>query len=240
MTRAQSILAGLVGAGVEHADDADLPELLLDASVVALPVDGCGLSLFADQAPQMTVAATDARARLLEELQFTLGEGPCIDVFGQGRPVSHPELAATGPARWPGFAPAALDAGIRAVWAFPLQLGAIRLGVLDLYRETTGMLDVDQTSEALAFTDAATLLLLHLQEQAPPGSLHPVLDEPWSLRAEVHQATGMIAVQTGVSLPAALLLLRAHAFANGRPIGQVAADVVNRRLRFDPEREDNQ
>jgi hypothetical protein len=234
VTRAQAILAGLVGAGVEHADDADLTELLLGASVGALPVDGCGLSLFADQAPQMTVAATDERARLLEELQFTLGEGPCIDAFSQGRPVSQPELAATGPRRWPGFGPAALDAGVRAVWAFPLQLGGIRLGVLDLYRETAGMLDVDQTAEALAFADAATLLLLYLQEQAPPGGLHPVFDGAWSLRAEVHQATGMISVQAGVGLSAALLLLRAHAFGNGRPIGQVAADVVNRRLKIRP------
>jgi hypothetical protein len=235
----QQILATVLDHGV--ADGTDLPGLLCTACVRQLPVDGAGISLIGDQGVQLMVSATDELARTLEELQFTLGEGPCLDAFNAGRPTAEPDLTtATGAVRWPGFGPAATDCGIAAVFAFPLQLGGIRLGVLDLYRSTSGVLDEAQTAEALAFADAATVLLLHLQGQAPPGQLPGQIDAALASRAEVHQATGMISVQAGVPLADALARLRARAFAAGRPLGDVAGDVVARRLRFRPEGVDNE
>jgi hypothetical protein len=120
--------------------------------------------------------------------------------------------------------PAARAAGLRAVFALPLQVGGIRLGVLDLYRETAGMLPPEQLAEALSFADAATLLLLHLQaEGSASASRLAVLDD----RAEVHQATGVVSVRAGVSLGEALLLLRARAYSEGRPLGELARDVLD-------------
>jgi hypothetical protein len=183
-----------------------------------------------------TITATDGPATTMEDLQQALGEGPCLDASRDGRPVLQSDLAATGTSRWPGFTAGALQAGIAAVFAFPLQVGAIQLAVLDLYRNTTGPLDRLQLAEALAFAEAATTILLQLQHTSPPGQpLHPELSEAVDGRREVYQAAGMITVQAAVSLAEALLLLQAHAFSAGRPMLEVAQDVVARQLRFGPE-----
>ncbi|HEV2783077.1 MAG TPA: GAF and ANTAR domain-containing protein [Actinophytocola sp.] len=228
--RVSEILSLVVADG---GQDASLPVRLSVRCLSALPVSGVGVALMTDDGPSgVVLAATDGRARHLEELQFALGEGPCVEASRSGRPVLQPDLLATGPARWPGFAAAALDARISAIFAFPLQVGAIRVGVLDLYRDTPGQLETAELADALAFADAATVVVLHLQDTDGSGG-HPALAGPIDSRAEIHQATGMIAVQLGVGLAEALLRLRAHAYAGGRPVADVAADVVNRRLRFD-------
>lgn len=207
-------------------DGTALPDALVHGCARALPVSGVGLALMTDDGPAGTVAATDGAAVLLEDLQFTLGEGPCVDASHSGRPVLQPDLAATAERRWPAFAGGALAAGVAAVFAFPLRVGAIRVGVLDLYRDSPGVLNADQLADALAFADAATLLLLHAQTHGSgdgaPGDPPSVLDD----RAEVHQATGIVSVQAGVDLAEALLLLRARAYADQRPTGEVARDVL--------------
>jgi hypothetical protein len=136
--------------------------------------------------------------------------------------VLQPDLALTAPPRWPAFAEGALQAGIRAVFAFPLRVGAIRLGVLDLYRDRAGPLSPDELTEALSYADAATLVLLHTQAGSPVPGVVAVLDD----RAEVHQATGVVSVHAGVSLADALVLLRARAFTDGRPLAELARDVL--------------
>lgn len=227
--RAGELLSSVL-AGAE--DVTELPIRLLRACSAALPVTGAGLALMSDKGPAGTIAATDGPAVVLEDLQFTLGEGPCVDASRTGRPVLQPDLLATAPLRWPAFASGALHAGIRAVFALPLRVGAIRLGVLDLYRDAPGGLGVDELTEALSFSDAATLLLLHLQAGtlavgSPFGTM-PVLDD----RAEVHQATGVVSVQAGVGLGEALLLLRARAFTEHRLIGELARDVLDGAVTF--------
>ena len=146
-----------------------------------------------------------------------------------------PYLERTAPQRWPGFAAGALDAGIRAIFALPLQVGGIPVGVLDLYRDTDGTLDDAELAEALAFADAATTVLLHLNADSGPDRIHPGLVAMVENRAEVHQATGMVSVQAGLALAPSLVLLRAHSYAAERPILDVAREVVGRTLRFDPE-----
>lgn len=233
MTSVGQILASVLDG---NPGAATLPELLCEMCTQALPVSGVGLALMSEDGHEGVVAATDGAARLMEDLQFTLGEGPCVDSSREGRPVLQPDLARTAPARWPAFGPAVLDAGIAAIFAFPLQVGAIRLGVLDLYRDTEGNLDDQQLTGALMFADAAVVVLLHLQKQMEPGGdLHPQLGDALGNRPEIHQATGMIAIQAVVGLTEALLLLRAHSFVKDRAILDVARDVVGRRLRFPPE-----
>ena len=212
----------LRAAWAQSPDGTGLPAGLTAACARSLPVSGVGMALMTDEGPAGIIAATDGAAMELEELQFTLGEGPCVDASQTGRPVLQPDFARTAPQRWPVFAVGALEAGVRALFAFPLRVGAIRLGVLDLYRNRVGPLSADDLTEALSFADAATLVLLNAQAGYPVLVPVPVLDD----RAEVHQATGVVSVQAGVGLAEALLLLRARAFADQRPIGDLARDVL--------------
>ncbi|WP_246486848.1 GAF domain-containing protein [Kribbella qitaiheensis] len=228
--RSAQILSGLTRATFTGAQAGGLPSLLVEACAAALPVTGVGLVWMTNTGPGSMLAATDGPARVLEELQFTLGEGPCVESSTTGRPVLHPDLERTGAARWPGFTAGALEAGVRAVFAFPLQVGGIRVGVLDLYRDQTGVLGDAEVTEALAFADAATTILLHLQADAE--ELHPLLAEAIGYRTVVHQATGMIAAQLDAGLAEALVMLRARSYALERPVTDVAVDVVARRLRF--------
>jgi hypothetical protein len=181
------------------------------------------------------LASTDGAAQIMEELQFTLGEGPCVDASTSGRPVLQPDLAVTAAQRWPGFTAGALAAGVRAIFAFPLQVGGIRVGVLDLYRDIAGDLDDRELAEALAFADAATSILLQLQSGTDGITGEPGLVAMIEDRAEVHQATGMVSVQAELGLAASLVLLRAHSYAAERPILDVAREVIGRTLRFDLE-----
>jgi hypothetical protein len=205
-----------------------LPDRLVRMCARTLPVSGVGLALMTDDGPAGTVAVSDGGALQLEELQFTLGHGPCVDASRTGRPVLAPDLAATSPRTWPEFGAGADAAGLRAVFAFPLRIGGIRLGVLDLYRDIAGELSRKDLADALTYADAATQLLLDLQAQdtargvRAPHAL-PLLDD----RAEVHQATGVVSVHAGVSLTQALALLRARAYAEGRPIADLARDVLD-------------
>jgi hypothetical protein len=232
--RVDEILSALQ---TEAPDGMASPTALVRMCARDLGVGGVGMALMTDEGPAGTVAASDDAALQLEELQFSLGEGPCVDASRTGRPVLQPDLARTGPARWPAFAAGAEAAGLVAVFAFPLRVGAIRLGVLDLYRSTVGSLVDHELSDALSFADAATTLLLHQQARAagrdPPGDSLVVLDD----RAEVHQATGVVSVQSAVSLQEALLLLRARAYAEQRPIGDLALDVLTGVTDFRGDRE---
>jgi hypothetical protein len=229
--RVRRILADITAGGT-----GDLPERLCRACAAAIPVTGVGLALMTTAGHGGTIMATDGPAGVMEDLQATLGEGPCVDASHDRRPVLQPDLAATGASRWPSFTAAALEAGIAAVFAFPLQIGAIRLGMLDLYRDTAGPLDRPQLADALAFAEAATAILLHLQDETAPGQqLHPQLAEAVDSRREIHQATGMITAQAGIGLAEALLRLQAHAYSSQRLLIDVAKDVVARRLRFGPE-----
>ena len=219
-TRVAEILSAVL---VESRSGTALPAILVGMCARELPVSGVGLALMTDDGPAGTVAATDGSALELEELQFSLGEGPCVDASQSGRPVLQPDLGRTGPERWPVFAAGAEAAGLAAVFAFPLRVGGIRVGVLDLYRDQAGPLASDELAEALCFADAATQILLSAQAGAPPMGTVAALDD----RAEVHQATGVVSVQAAVSLQEALLLLRARAYAEQRPIGMLARDVLN-------------
>ena len=213
---------------------------LCTALIAALPVDGAGMALMTAAGHAGLLVASDAPAAAMEDLQQTLGEGPCLDASRAGRPVLLPDLVQSGTNRWPAFTMSATDAGIAAVFAFPLQVGAIRLGVLDLYRSTTGSLDRLELAEALDFAAAATTILLELQHGTPIGQLHPLLADAADGRREIHQATGMVSVQAAIGLTEALLVLRARAYSTGRPLLDIASDVVHRRLTFPPDSDNDE
>jgi hypothetical protein len=219
----------LVGAGGVEPSPADLCRVGADATAMS----GAGIMLMSNDTPGGHLGASDAVSTLIEDLQYTLGEGPCVDAYEQQGPVMEPNLAAPASTRWLAFTPPALDAGVRAVFGFPLQIGAIRLGALDLYRDQPGPLSGDQHADALVLADVAARAVLVLQANAPPGALAAELEASGTLQFVVHQASGMVSVQLGVSVGDALVRLRAYAFANDRALVAVAQDVVARRLRLD-------
>jgi hypothetical protein len=169
----------------------------------------------------------------VEDLQFALGEGPCLEGFRSGGPVLEPDLLDGSDGHWPMFAQQAVAVGARAVFVLPLQLGAIRLGVLYLYRERPGMLSDEQLANAFDLAELAMLTVLELQSEATPGQLGAGLGGEWAHRAAVHQATGLVAAQLDTRLSEALARIRAHAFAKDRSIYDVAADIISRRLRLE-------
>ena len=228
--RAKQILAGLLLPGSDAGPNSELPGLLVRACAKSLAVTGAGLVLMTDTVSEGILAAAVGTAGILEELQFTLGEGPYIDSSVSGHPVLAPELARSGSSRWPGFTARALEAGVKAVFAFPLQVGAIGIGVLELCHDAQRELHSGDLLEALAFTDAAVSLLLYLQSEAGPGTIPPALARGVPERIEVHQAAGMIAGPHNVTLAQALVVLRAHAYGTERPILDVARHVLSHQL----------
>ncbi|MDX6264059.1 MAG: hypothetical protein QOH84_5747 [Kribbellaceae bacterium] len=217
-------------------DGATVWARLCASAIKAVPITGAGVALMTQRGHGGTLAASDGSAAVLEDLQQTMGEGPCLNAFQDRRPVLLPDLT-EAVARWPGFTPAALEAGVAAVFAFPLQIGAIRLGVLDLYRDTPGPLDDLQLVEALDYAAAAATILLDHQHATSPGDLHADFADAADGHREIHQATGIVTVQAAVGLNEALLLLRARAYAEGRQLRELAADVVAHRVTFVPEDE---
>jgi hypothetical protein len=219
LTAAQPTAQGLHGT-------AQALDRLCRAATLDLPASGVAISLHSKTGVSVMAAASDAVSESVEELQFTFGEGPCVDAFTSRRPVLTDDLDAEGASRWPGYSFAAAEHGVRAVFAFPLAVGGSCLGALDVFRTHSGPLSPQAMGGALAFAAHATATLLTGQEQAGPNQPPTGLDDVLASRFEVHQAQGMLTVQLGVGLEEALVRLRAHAFANGRSLAVVARDVL--------------
>jgi hypothetical protein len=197
----------------------------------ALSACGVGMSVMTANGVHGIAAASDPATARIEELQFTFGEGPCIDAFADSRPVLMPDLNAVAANRWPVYTPAVTDAGVRAVFAFPLQVGAARLGVLDVFRDRPGSLSRAELGQAFTFAERAVTVLLDGQERSTDAT--DGLDEAFDRSAALFQAQGMVMVQLGIPLAEALVRIRAHAYATGRPLHNVTTDIVARRLRLD-------
>lgn len=196
-------------------------------------VRGAAVSLLDDDTYRGSVGVSGPVMAALEELEFTLGEGPCIDAYATGVPVSEPDLVSPDVVRWPMFRGPALDVGARAVFGFPLQVGGARFGSLNLFHDQREGLDDDQYQDAVVVATVAGHAVLAEQAQAPPDGLAEELLDVGSHLARVHQAAGMVSVQLGVDIRTALARLRAHAYVTGAPISRVSTDVVERRLRLD-------
>jgi hypothetical protein len=239
------VLWGLVAAqAASRGGRVSVADVAAVAARLAV-ADGAWVTAASGRGPDFVMCVTGPVSEQLAELQLMLGEGPCHEVLASAAPVLAADLGdeAWG-RRWPGFALEARRAGAAAVFAFPLMIGAIRAGVMGLYRGVSGPLG-PHFGDCLILADAATVLLLDsagdgetdgngdgagLDGQAPDLALH---------RAEIDQATGMLTVQLGVTAAEAFVRLRAYAYAQDRRLAEVASDIVARRLRLQPsERED--
>lgn len=223
------ILALLAAAG----EQAGAPVALCEVAASVVGVSGAGIMLMSGDTPSGAICSTDAVSHRIESLQYELGEGPCVDAFTLARPILAPDLRiAEAAARWPAFAGMAVQAGACALFGFPLQVGSVKIGAMNLYGAVAGDLTDEQHADALVMADIVAEAVLLLQANAQMGDLATALSAG-DLHLVVHQAAGMVSVQLGVTLPVALARLRAHAFGHDVTLDAVARDVVERRLRFD-------
>lgn len=207
------------------------PQSLCRTSVALLEVSSAGLTLMSGR-HSIPACASDARAGALEELQFALGEGPCRDAYRSRAPVFEPDLEHALPVRWPNFTPPAIDSGTRGVFAFPLHSGRNCIGVLTLYQDAAGDLTPDQVADGPLVAEALVRSMFTIQSASGLDVLARELIDVDAHRAEVHQATGMVAVQLGIAVADAAVRLRAFAFSNDRSVAAVARDIVGRRVRL--------
>lgn len=207
---------------------------LCRSCVELLGVDGAAISLVYEGDLQGTFGTSAARSRALSELQFTYGEGPCLDAVRLAGPVLVADLADTREDRWPAYTPTALQLGARSVFALPVTSATFQLGALNLYRDRPGELTGWAFDAALLAAELAVLPLLDLMTRVQAGNAG---EDGWGelaeiARVEVAQATGMIMAQLGVPATEALIRLRAHAFTAGLPLTDAAWQVLERRLRL--------
>jgi hypothetical protein len=204
---------------------------LCDALVKVTGVTCCGVTMATLGGQGVTAHASDRRARAVEALQHTLGEGPGVAAAGTGAAVLVPDLCDSldvAVERWPTFAKEAIEIGVQAAFAFPLVLGTSPIGALSLYRTEPGELSTEQTSRSWLTAEVVALTLADQAEQVSIENEH--LDP-----MRVHQAAGMVMVQLGVPIDEALLRLRATAFAQGMTVDELADAVVQRRQRISKE-----
>jgi hypothetical protein len=195
-------------------------------------VTGAGVSMIHGSGAREPLHGTDALACEVERLQFTLGEGPCVDACAGGGPVLVCDVCddadpATG--GWPVFRTEVARAGVRAIFAFPVRVGAVNLGAVDMYRATPGALTDQQVGNALSSVDRVAVSLLNV----PTGNGDQ--DSAFVSNVLVHQAAGMVMGQLAGSIEEALVRLRATAYAEGRNLNDLAADIVHRRRRLSQE-----
>jgi hypothetical protein len=227
--RLARILGRLVAAGASPSS----PGPLCQVAAELVAVTGAGVMILADGVPQASLCTSDGVSELIEELQYTLGEGPCIDAYRTGAVITEPNLAAPVSHRWPAFTPKVIDVGARAIFGIPVRIGAARIGALNLYRDRPGPLSDDQHADALVMADVIARSVLTLLASTECESMPEFdIDTHADIHVAVHQAAGMVSVQLDISVADALVRLRAYAFATDRSLSEVAGEVVARTLRF--------
>jgi len=224
-----------VGVAFARQPSAAPAARMCGACVEILDVSGAGVTIMSG-ANSGPVCASDERMTRLEDLQFSLGEGPCRDAYNIGLPIIEPDLERPVPGRWPHYTLAALQIGARGVFAFPLTIGTTRVGVLTLYQDMPGPLSIGQTADSLVVADVIAQTMVSIQTDSELQLLAGELSDPHAHRAEVHQASGMTSVQLRISTAEALLRMRAHAYVTGQSVGLIAEQIVARTLRLGDDR----
>lgn len=220
-------------------------ERLCAACVELLDVDGAALSVIYEGTLSRSVGASSPLSSELDELQFTLGEGPCLESAAGSVPVLVPDLDDPEAQRWPAFAGAASRRGVRAVFALPVVLAGLPVGALDLYRKRPGELEGEQLTGGLLAAELAVLPLLDLMGLDMDAAVADNTSAAWAelaalTRTEVYQAVGMLIAQLDVSVAEALVRLRGYAFTHDMTASAVAFQILDHQLRLNDDRSDAQ
>ncbi|MFT7598964.1 MAG: hypothetical protein ACI8TP_001889 [Acidimicrobiales bacterium] len=222
---------GRLAAGVGAAENASLCERCVEV----LHVTGVGVSIMTGR-NSGPVCSSSLLVRQLEDLQFSLGEGPSHDAYATGTMIADSDLAGSAIGNWPSYTPAAIDLGASAVFAFPLPSGADVMGVLTVYEDTVGMLTSEQVEDSRVLAQLLPTIMTAIQAQRSQQLLTGDLTDLDAHRSEVHQASGVTAVQLGIDVHEALVRIRAHAYSNDQTVAYVAGEIVARRLHLGDDR----
>ncbi|MBW4078021.1 MAG: hypothetical protein HIU84_05850 [Acidobacteria bacterium] len=219
----------------EHENSLEEHHGLCLVAIEVLRLSGAAIALTSKGQPWTLFCSSSETAQALMDLESTVGEGPCMDALALERLVEEADLSLPMHGRWPVYVPKALECGTHAVFALPVQIGVVRLGVLGLFREESGELSDAQATDAYLLASVVGQSLLAYQAGAPQGSLSLTLQREAMFDFSVQQATGMIAVQGGFSIDDALVALRSHAFAVDWGLKDLATEVISRRVRYEPD-----
>jgi hypothetical protein len=228
VTDKTALLAQLARLAASNASHQHLADRLCEASRLILGADGAWITVQDGTSQRVPLSLTDHVATVLEDLQDLVGQGPCLDAYRQQTPTAMTVQDQPDP-RWPEFSRAAWhNVGALTVHAFPMRPAGDVLGVLAIYLlHANRPAESDETAQFLADTIGAALL----RDPVPSGGSGQD-DGMWSVRAEVHQATGMVIAQLHLPTDDALAILRAHAYAHDTTLADIAHQVVTRQLDF--------
>jgi len=208
---------------------------LYEPLLSVLPVDGLSISTFGEILSAETISASDTQSFRLDELQFDLGEGPCWDALETAAPVLEPNIRERPNRVWPAFSEAIIADDLGALFAFPLILGPLRIGAIDLYTSRPYRLSDENIRQIASFATVVSRIVLsravRLSQNDVDGENETATRQKFS-RREIHQATGMVLAQLGIPAADALLVIQGHAFAAGRPMLEIAGEIIDRRLTF--------
>lgn len=206
---------------------------LAQSLLEVVPVSGVAVSTLGDLLGAETLSATDERIARVDELQFDLSVGPCWDALASRAPVLEPDLLVAPTREWPALSDRLREEGIRAIFAFPLLVGPLKIGAIDMYRTEPGSMSEEHQEQVVLLS---ALVGRHVLRRALAQSDEAASGQTGTFsRRIVHQATGFVIAQLGVSAEDALLLIQGQAFAEDRSVEEVAEDIVTRRLRFSVE-----
>ena len=217
---------------VEHASSNGFALCAVAADFMAL--DGAAIALISEDDDLMPLCTSNTAASALMDLEISVGEGPSVDA-SRGDAIEDTDLVATSDSNWSTYRPEAVALGARAVFGYPVRLGAIRFGTLSLFRNRPGPLDEGQSSDAYLMASVIGRSILAEQAGGSPGGLVGELDGVSMLDFRVHQAAGMVAIQGSMSVKEALVFLRAHAFGISCQLSILAERVVSGTTRLAPD-----
>ncbi len=219
------VLVELADTLVDDFDVMDFLHVLTERSVLLLGVSAAGLLLTDERDALQVVAASSERTRLLELFQLQADQGPCVDCFRSGQPVSVTDLSVAG--RWPRFTTAAAEAGFVAVHAVPMRLRAETIGALNFFSAQPGPVDRDKLRLGQALADVATIGLLQQRAIHRRDTLTEQLQSALNSRILIEQAKGVLAERLRMGVDDAFAALRGAARSRNRRLSELAQAIVD-------------
>lgn len=224
-TQLTDVFVEMADTLVDDFDTVDFMQVLTERCVQLLGIAAAGLLLTDGRGQLQVVAASSGRTRLLELFQLQNSEGPCVDCFTTGQPVSVVDLSTAR--RWPRFAPAAVEAGFAAVHALPMRLRTEVIGALNLFDNKTGALDNATLRIGQALADVATIGLLQNRAIQRRDVLTEQLQAALNSRITIEQAKGVLAERLHLDVDEAFTVLRRTARNSNRRLSDLARAIVS-------------
>lgn len=211
---------------VNDFDVIELLTMLADRCVTVLGVDAAGLMLAGPDGALRVIASSSEQMRLLELFELQTEQGPCLESFQTGEPVTQQDLTSATD-RWPKFAPAAISSGFRAVHALPMRLRGEVIGALNLFQADAAGIDDEDLHAARALADIATVAILQYRATIGSRELVDQLNTALNTRIVIEQAKGVVAERQQLDMERAFTTLREYARRHNLRLSDVCAAVVS-------------